>query len=230
MENTNNVVLIVDDNEDVVQTLCKVVKASGIDFETANSGFEALDKTSKKTYNLILMDVNMPEMDGFETIQKIREKNIDTPIIIVSGRKEDFDTLYGLDIGADDYITKPFNPVTLGAKIKALIRRSQGVNKSAEQTIKAGPFSYDTSTLRFFKNDEEIFLTSKENAILKLFIDNVNRVFTKEVIYEMIWDNSIIDEQTVTVYINRLRMKIEDDPSNPKYIQTVRGIGYRFVL
>ena len=172
----------------------------------------------------------MKGMDGFEVIQTIRRNGLKIPIIIVSGRKEDYDTLYGLDIGADDYITKPFNPITLGAKVKALIRRSRNKLPGAESDLTAGPFRYNTSTLRFYKNDIEIPLSSKENAIMKLFIDNVNRIFSRDMLYELVWGDAIIDDNAIMVYINRLRQKIEDDPSKPKYIQTVRGLGYRFVI
>lgn len=221
-------VLVVDDDEAVLSILCKTMNTSGMEPFAVKSGKEAIRTLAGEKFDLILMDINMPGMDGFETIKQIRNCAIDTPIIIVSGRKEDFDTVFGLDIGADDYITKPFNPVTLGAKAKALIRRSRS-GKNADSVITAGPFSYNTSTLRFFKDGQEISLTGKENAMMKLFMDNVNRIFTKNMIYDMIWDNSIPDEQTIMVYINRLRQKVEDDPANPRYIQTVRGLGYTFV-
>ncbi len=228
METNKDIVLIVDDDESVLSSLCKVVESNNILSDTAESGLIALEKLENNVYSLIIMDINMAGIDGFETIKRIREKKIDTPIIIVSGRKEDFDTLYGLDIGADDYITKPFNPVTLGAKIKALIRRDK--KHIEDRVIRKGPFTFDTSTLRFFKNDKEIFLTSKENAMIKLFMDSENQIFTKDALYDMIWDNAVVDEQTIIVYINRLRAKIEDNPSDPKYIKTVRGIGYRFTV
>lgn len=224
-----DIVLIVDDDDTVQTMLYKVVRSNGIQAETASSGEQAIQLTSSKQYDLILLDVNMPGMDGFEVIQQLRTRGIQTPIIIVSGRQEDYDTLYGLDIGADDYITKPFNPVVLGAKVKALIRRSKGA-QSSTSVIQAGPFQYHTTTLRFYKNGEEIILSSKENAIMKLFIDNVDRIFPKDMIYELVWGETIIDENAVMVYINRLRQKIEDDPGKPKYIQTVRGLGYRFVV
>ena len=225
-------VLIVDDDEAVLSILCKTMNTSGLDAHAVMSGEEAVQTLSSEGFDLILMDVNMPGMDGFETIKQIRDRSIKTPIMIISGRKEDFDTLYGLDIGADDYITKPFNPVTLGAKAKALIRRSRsgGSGKDIESIISAGPFSYNTSTLRFYKDGTEILLTSKENAMMKLFIDNGNRIFTKNMIYSMIWGNQTVDAQAIIVYINRLRQKIEDDPANPKYIQTIRGLGYTFVV
>ena len=223
-------VLIVDDDEAVLNMLYKVIRSNGIEADTVTSGEKALEVLAGNSYDLILLDVNMHGMDGFQVVQSIRKKGLKTPIIIVSGRKEDYDTLYGLDIGADDYVTKPFNPVTLGAKVKALIRRSRSSLPGADCELTAGPFRYNTSTLRFYKNDQEIVLSSKENAMMKLFLDNVNRIFSKDMLYELIWGEAIIDENAIMVYVNRLRQKIEDDPSKPRYIQTVRGLGYRFVV
>ena len=222
-------VLIVDDDESVQTMLYKVIRSNGLNAEVASGGQEAVTLATRHSYDLILLDVNMPEMDGFQVVQQLRSRDIRTPIIIVSGRQEDYDTLYGLDIGADDYVTKPFNPIVLGAKVKALIRRSKGTGET-ESVITAGPFRYNTSTLRFYKDGQEIVLSSKENAIMKLFLDNVNRIFSKDMIYELVWGHAIIDENAIMVYINRLRQKIEDDPARPKYIQTVRGLGYRFVV
>ena len=222
-------VLIVDDDESVQTMLYKVIRSNGLNAEIASGGEEALKLASRHHFDLILLDVNMPGMDGFQVVQQLRSRDIRTPIIIVSGRQEDYDTLYGLDIGADDYVTKPFNPIVLGAKVKALIRRSKGSGETETQ-ITAGPFRYNTSTLRFYKDGQEIILSSKENAIMKLFLDNVNRIFSKDMIYELVWGHTIIDENAIMVYINRLRQKIEDDPAHPKYIQTVRGLGYRFVV
>ena len=215
-------VLIVDDDEAVLTMLYKA--------DTVASGEEALERTAQRTYDLILLDVNLMGMDGFQVVQTLRQRGVRTPIIIVSGRKEDYDTLYGLDIGADDYVTKPFNPVTLGAKVKALIRRSRNGLPGADSLITAGPFTYNTSTLRFYKNGVEIPLSAKENAMMKLFIDNVNRIFSKDMLYDLLWGEAIIDENAIMVYVNRLRAKIEEDPAHPAYIQTVRGLGYRFVV
>jgi len=223
-------VLIVDDDEAVRTMLYKVIRSNGMDAFTSCSGAEALEVLSWDSFDMILLDVNMPGMDGFQVVQKLRSRGLTTPIIIISGRQEDYDTLYGLDIGADDYVTKPFNPVVLGAKVKALIRRSRSSRPGVQAELTAGPFRYNTSTLRFYKNDTEIILSSKENAIMKLFMDNVNRIFPKDMIYELIWGEAIIDENAIMVYINRLRQKVEDDPGKPKYIQTVRGLGYRFVV
>lgn len=223
-------ILIVDDDLSVSTMLNKAVQSSGLTAEIANSGEEALQALNQKRYDLILMDINMPGIDGFQAVEIIRKQGIQTPIIIISGRKEDIDTLYALNIGADDYITKPFNPITLGAKVKALIRRSRNDLPGSSNQISAGPFTYNTSTLRFYKNGHEITLSAKENAMIKLFMDNINRIFSKDMLYELIWGDSIIDENAVMVYVNRLRQKIEDNPSDPKYICTVRGLGYRFLV
>lgn len=218
-------ILIADNDEGVRTTLCRAARCNGFDAQTAESGAQVLEMAKKKRYGLILLET---ELDGFEVTATLREAGIRTPIILVSGRQEEHDILYGLDIGADDYVTKPFSPVVLGAKIKALIRRSKGWMENT--VITAGPFQYNTSTLRFYKHGTEIILSSKENAMMKLFIDNVDRIFSKSMIYDLIWGETIIDENVIMVYINRLRQKIEDDPARPKYIQTVRGLGYRFVV
>ena len=223
-------ILIVDDDAVVLALLSKVIRSNGLNAEAVDSAEKALEMLKDHTFDLILMDVNMRGMDGFSAVETIRGQGIRTPIIIVSGRKEDFDTLYGLDVGADDYITKPFNPVTLGAKVKALIRRSRNTLSEADPIITAGPFTYNTSSLRLYKNGTEISLSAKENAMMKLFIDNVNRIFSKDMLYDMIWGEAVIDENAIMVYISRLRQKIEDNPAVPKYIQNVRGIGYRFVV
>lgn len=223
-------VLIVDDDQAVLSMLYKVIQSNGLLADTASTGEECLKMAGEKNYDLLLLDINLAGLDGFQVVQQLRNRGFKIPIILVSGRKEDYDTLYGLDIGADDYITKPFNPVTLAAKAKALICRSRGNLPGADNLLCAGPFQYNTSTLRFYKNGQEIPLSSKENAIVKLFMDNVNHIFSKDMIYDLVWGSSIIDENAIMVYINRIRAKIEDDPSHPVYIQTVRGLGYRFVI
>lgn len=225
-----DLVLVVDDDQAVRTMLCKIMKSNDFEVIQAESGEEALKAIDNQDFDLVLLDINMHGMDGFEVINEIRGQGKNVPIIVVSGRKADYDTLYGLDIGADEYITKPFNPVTLGAKAKALVRRSRSSVTGDSGSIKVGPFSYDTQTLRFYKDDVEIPLSAKENAMIKLFIDNEDNIFSKDMIYSLIWGETIIDENAIMVYVNRLRQKIEDDPSEPKYIQTVRGLGYRFTV
>ncbi len=150
--------------------------------------------------------------------------------MIVSGRSEDYDSLYGLSLGADDYITKPFRPLVLGAKVKALIRRNKTSAAPNSENIRCGPFTYSPATMRFYKNNEELILSAKESAMLLLFLTHPQQIFTKEMIYEQVWGNTIaIDDNAIMVYVNRLRGKIEDDSKRPQHIVTVRGLGYRFV-
>ena len=222
--------LIVDDDEAVRTMLYKAIRSNGIEAQQVSSGEQALQWVSQNRCDLIIMDINMPGMDGFQVIQTLRNRGLRIPIMIVSGRQEDYDTLYGLDIGADDYVTKPFNPVVLGAKVKALLRRSKASSFGDSAVIVAGPFRYNTITMRFYKDNREISLSSKEHAMMKLFLDNVNRVFSKDMLYTLVWGEAIIDENAIMVYVNRLRQKIEENPSKPRYIQTVRGLGYRFVV
>ncbi len=221
-------ILIVDDDPAIQKMLEKVMNSNNLEADTASDGRRALELIRKNHYQVILLDINMGDIDGFEVIKRIRSEGNVTPIIIISGRNEDYDALYGLSVGADDYITKPFRPVVLGAKVIALIRRSS-LQSAQGSVIVRGCFRYDTKTLRFYKNDQLIDLSSKENSMMLLFMQNPERVFTKDMIYEHVWDNTIIvDNNAIMVYINRLRNKIEDNPQKPVYIQTVRGVGYRF--
>lgn len=219
--------LIVEDDAAVRNTLAKVLTSSGIESTLTASGQEAIEKLSTDSFDVILLDINLDGMDGFEVIHALRNSGNRIPVMVVSGRTEDVDMLYSLEIGADDYITKPFNPVTLAAKVKALIRRCQ--TPSTASSIEAGPFRFDSETLKLFKDGVELPLSAKESAIMKLFLDNPNRIFSRSALYDLIWGNTNVDDSAIVVYINRLRNKIESDPSRPAYIQTVRGLGYRFV-
>lgn len=223
-------ILIISRDAKISSLLYKVFHSHGFVSDIASDEEAALIKINTQLYDVILFDMDIEEIHGFELVQKIRQKGIKIPVILLSRQTTDFDIVYGLDVGADDYLIKPVNPLILTAKIKALLRRSKAKQIGTNPLLTVGPFTYDTNTLRFYKNHTEIFLSSKENAIMKLFMDNINRIFSKDMIYNLIWGEAIIDESTIMVYINRLRQKIEDDPSKPKYIQTVRGLGYRFVV
>lgn len=247
-------VLIVDDDESIRKLLQKIMGINGLAAECAASGAEALQRLKEKRFDIILMDVMLGDMEGFDVIKQLRADGIHTPVMIISGRNEDYDSLYGLSIGADDYVTKPFRPVVLGAKVKALIRRSHdtvgaepdadvpvetasraGENASAGNAfpalIQGGAFAYDPATMRFTKNGEELVLSSKEAALMLLFLKNQNRVIPKDEIHGQVWgENFVMDDNGIMVYINRLRGKIEEDPKNPAHIVTVKGAGYRFVV
>ena len=222
-------ILVCDDERDIVSALRIYLTAEGYEVLEAYNGSEMLRLAATQEVHLILLDVMMPGMDGLSAMAELR-KTSNVPVILLTAKSEDTDKVLGLNLGADDYVTKPFNPVVLGAKVKALIRRSRNYGPGKGEEIIAGPFRYHTGTLRFYKNGQEIPLSSKENAMMKLFIDNVNRIFSKDMLYDLLWGEAIIDENAIMVYVNRLRAKIEEDPAHPAYIQTVRGLGYRFVV
>ena len=226
MGNNKYKVLIVEDDQSILGFVQTILETNGYQVLTAERCRQGLLIFSSYTPDLVVLDLGLPDMDGGEFIRQVRLFST-VPIIVLSARTEENDKVSALDLGANDYITKPFNPVILAAKAKALIRRSRGL--PLEEVITAGPFSYNSGTLRFYKNGDEIVLSSKENAMMKLFMDNVDRIFSRSRLYDLIWGGNIVDENTVMVYISRLRAKIEDDPSHPHYIQTVRGLGYRFV-
>lgn len=223
-------VLIVDDDIAIRKLLSKVITTNGLEPQTASSGLEALELIKSHSYKLILLDINMTDIDGFQVIKRIRQQGLNVPIIVVSGRNEDYDALYGLDLGADDYIMKPFNPVILGAKVKALIRRNTSSNISTRTIQQAGPFKFNNTTMKFYKNDIEIVLSSKELQMMKMFMSHPGQVYTKEMLYEQVWGDCIVDENAIMVYISHLRNKIEQHPKQPKYLLTVWGVGYQFVV
>ena len=209
-------VLIVDDDEAVLTMLYKVIRSNGIEADTVASGEEALERTAQRTYDLILLDVNLMGMDGFSGGDRPSGSGASGPPSSSSAdARRTMILCMAWTSGQTTMLTKPFNPVTLGAKVKALIRRSRNGLPGADSLITAGPFTYNTSTLRFYKNGVEILLSAKENAMMKLFIDNVNRIFSKDMLYDLLWGEAIIDENAIMVYVNRLRAKIEEDPPAP---------------
>lgn len=222
-------VLIVDDDPAIQKLLEKVMRSNGLESRVASSGETALQILSEETFDLVLLDVMMGDgIDGFQVVERLRRRQNPTPVIILSAKNEDFDTLYGLELGADDYVTKPFNPVVLGAKVKAMIRRSQNIMGKQAHQICVGPFQLNLSTMKFYKSGAEIILSSKEIALMSFFMKHMGQVFSKDQLYRQIWGETITDPNTIMVYINHLRSKIEDDPKNPSYIKTVWGLGYKF--
>lgn len=222
-------ILIVDDDPAIRKLLIRVAASNQFDAVAVSGISEAVAHASSGSFDLILLDLMMQGYDdGFDIIKHLRSHGNQTPIIIISGRSEDFDTLYGLEIGADDYITKPFNPVVLGAKMKALVRRDKQAANKAQGRIAAGPFFYNPTTLELTKNGTAISLSSKEQVLMNIFLTHIGQVLSKEQLFELVWNNSVSDESIIMVYVSHLRNKIEDDPKNPKYLKTVWGIGYKF--
>ncbi|WP_376775365.1 response regulator transcription factor [Cohnella nanjingensis] len=197
----------------------------------AADGIEGLALFSSKDYDLVLVDLMLPGLDGMEVIRRIRERS-KVPILIMSARDGDVDKALGLGFGADDYIQKPFSTIELSARMKAAIRRATIYSNSERQrepSVHIGNLELDFETYSVKKSGKEVRLTAKEFDILKLFVTNKNRVFTKSQLYGLIWNDDYMgDENVINVHIRRLREKIEDDPSRPAYIKTLWGIGYKW--
>lgn len=231
MEKNN--VLVVDDDKEIVDAIDIYLKNEGINVIKAYDGLEALEALMENNVQLILMDIMMPNMDGLRTTMKIRqEKNI--PIILISAKSEDTDKILGLNMGADDYITKPFNPLELIARVKSQLRRYtvlgnyDGKNEESNSIIRSGGLSLNQDTKEVIVDGEVIKLTATELGILKLLLKNQGKVFSIDEIYENVWNEpSYNAENTVAVHIRRIREKIEINPKEPKYLKVVWGIGYK---
>lgn len=222
-------ILVVDDEKFVRRTIARVLESEGMTIVEAGDGIDAVRMAMAQEFDLIILDIVMEGMDGFQVIHQLRSRGILTPVFILSGRQADNDKVFALGIGADDYITKPFSPSVLCAKVKACLRRMELSNQGGgNDVITAGPFCYLCDEMRLLKNGEEIALSSKESFLIRYFLTNQNKVLTKEQIYSSIWGNNVVDDNTIMVHIRRLRTKIEDDPNQPAYLKTVRGVGYQF--
>lgn len=226
-------ILIADDEPSVCKVISRVLASKGMLPEAAHSGAEALALMAASGFDAVVLDIKMDDMDGFEVLAKIRETNQDVPVIILSGNNENYSMLLGLESGADDYMTKPFDPSFLAAKIQALLRRESRKRAAAGSEMRVDALEYRPASRRLLRGGEEVSLSAKEHALVKLFMENPGRVFTKEELYSLIWCDGKApapaksDDNTVMVHINRLRGKIEADPKDPKYITTVWGVGYR---
>ncbi|WP_239614708.1 response regulator transcription factor [Cohnella mopanensis] len=222
-------VLIVDDEAEIVEALTIYLSSEDIAVFTASNGVEALAVLEKETIHLIVMDIMMPRMDGIKATFKIRE-HLNIPIVLLSAKSEDTDKIMGLNIGADDYITKPFNPMELVARVKSHLRRftNLGSHKMADDQIVIRGLSLDRSSRTVEVDGEEVRLTPKEYKILELLMVNKGRVFSIDEIYEKVWNEPIYaSENTVAVHIRNIREKIEINPKEPKYLKVVWGIGYK---
>ncbi|MDW0116254.1 response regulator transcription factor [Sporosarcina thermotolerans] len=223
-------ILIIEDEMNIAVLEQDYLEVNGFESDIATTGEEGLRLATTNLYNLILLDLMLPGMDGFEICKKLRETLV-IPILMVTARKEDIDKIRGFDRGADDYILKPFNPNELVARVKAHISRYDRLmnRKHKQNDIQAGGLLIQSDSRRVFVNDEEKTLTAKEFDLLKFLATNPNIVFTKEHLMERIWGyDSIGDVNTVTVHIRKIREKIERDPSNPQFVETIWGVGYRF--
>ncbi|MCP3738207.1 response regulator transcription factor [Rossellomorea sp. BNER] len=226
-------VLIVDDDKEIRDLLRKYLEREMYEVDVAVNGEEALYQFGQNKYNLIILDLMMPKVDGIEVCRQLRDKT-NVPILMLTAKDHEIDKIVGLSIGADDYITKPFSINEVVARVKALLRRFMvlGSDGSSHDStlIKFKDLTLDLKKCTAVIRDEEISLTAKELELLKFFVSHPEQVFTKTQLFRHVWGSTYIeDDNTVMVHIRKLRKKVEIDPSNPQFIQTVWGIGYKFV-
>ena len=226
-------ILIVEDEESIAELERDYLELSGFEVETTADGEDGLARALNEKFDLLILDLMLPGVDGFEICKQVRkEKN--TPILMVSAKKDDIDKIRGLGLGADDYITKPFSPSELVARVKAHLARYErliGSNVQENEIIEIRGLKIDKTARRVYINGEEKNFTTKEFDLLTFLAQNPNRVFRKEELFSKIWDmESIGDIATVTVHIKKIREKIELDTQKPQYIETIWGVGYRFKM
>ena len=223
-------VLVVDDEKLIVKGIRFSLEQDGMDVDCAYDGEEALAMARANEYDMILLDIMLPKMDGFEVCQAIREFS-DMPIVMLTAKGDDMDKILGLEYGADDYITKPFNILEVKARIKAIMRRTYGPREKKETTslIVKGDLRLDCDSRRLFIHDKEVNLTAKEFDLLELLVKNENKVYSREDLLGLVWGKDYPgDVRTVDVHVRRLREKIEANPSEPKYVHTKWGVGYYY--
>ena len=227
-------ILVVDDEKLIVKGIRFSLEQDGMEVDCAYDGEEAIDLAKKKEYDVVLLDIMLPKYDGFQVCQAIREFS-EMPIIMLTAKGGDMDKILGLEYGADDYVTKPFNILELKARIKAIIRRnsrkSRQKGQHEDRTVTVGELKLDREGRRVFISGKEINLTAKEFDLLELLACNPNKVYSRESLLNLVWGNKASesgDVRTVDVHIRRLREKIEANPSEPKYVHTKWGVGYYF--
>lgn len=224
-------ILIVEDEKDIAELEKDYLELSGFEVEIETDGESGLERALEGNFDLYILDLMLPGVDGFEICTKIRQEN-DKPILMVSAKKDDIDKIHGLGMGADDYITKPFSPSELVARVKAHISRYERISNNSTEShdeIEIRGLKIDKTARRVWVNGEEKNLTTKEFDLLTFLAEHPNHVFSKEELFSRIWDIEMIgDIATVTVHIKKIREKIEPDKSRPQYIETIWGVGYRF--
>lgn len=223
-------VLVVDDEKLIVKGVRFSLEQDDMEVDCAYDGEEALEMAKNTKYDLILLDVMLPKLTGFEVCQHIREFS-DVPIVMLTAKGDDMDKILGLEYGADDYITKPFNILEVKARIKAIMRRTstKAVAEKKSMVVEAGDLRLDCEGRRLYINDKEINLTAKEFDVLELLVLNPNKVYSRENLLKLVWGADYPgDVRTVDVHIRRLREKVEPNPSEPKYVHTKWGVGYYY--
>ena len=224
-------ILIVEDSQEIIDLIKIYLEQEEYFIYAACDGKAAVDIFGKEEIHLVVLDIMLPKLNGYEVIKRIRKRS-NVPVIILSAKNQDADKILGLNLGADDYLAKPFNPLELVARINAQMRRFYdfgGSKEKQDEKVIIGDLMLDQRECKLYKKNKEIDLTYMEYKLLKLFMTEPGRVFTKAQIFELVWENEYYyTDNTVVVYISKLRDKIEDNSKNPQIIKTVRGLGYRF--
>lgn len=230
---TNKKVLIIDDEEDILRLIKTVLKKEGIEnVITATTAKEGFVQFQNKHPDIVLLDIMLPDGEGYDVCKQIRNIS-NVPILFLSAKTEEIDKLLGFAIGGDDYITKPFSPKEVAYRVKAHLRRADYIQSEPlkETKIKAGPFELNEEKAQLTKNGQVIELKPKELGLMKVFLQNMNKVISKEQLYDAVWGEEFFGmDNTVMVHIRRLREKIEDQPSHPQYLMTVKGLGYKLAI
>ncbi len=223
-------ILVCDDDREIVEAISIYLRQEGYQVIPAYNGREALQVVKEKKLHLIILDIMMPELDGIHALLKLREESA-IPVILLSAKSEDVDKILGLNVGADDYVTKPFNPLELVARVKSQLRRYiklGGMEEKNENLLTNGAITLDREQKIVMVNGENVKLTPTEYKIMQLFMENVGVVFSSSQIYERIWkEDAYATDNIVSVHIRRIREKIEIDPGNPDYVKVMWGVGYR---
>jgi len=223
-------ILVVEDEESIRMALEDDLTFEGYDVSSAEDGEQCLILLKENNYDLIILDIMLPKMNGFDVCKELRKANITTPIIMLTAKSQEIDKVLGLELGADDYVTKPFSPRELLARIKAILRRSSRIEQGID-IFHFGEIELNFKTYQAKKAGEPIYLTALEYSLLQVFIKHKNEVLNRDRILDEVWGTDVyVTNRTVDTHVANLRRKLEDDPSNPKYFLGVRGVGYRFTI
>jgi len=221
-------ILIIEDEESILMALDDNLRLEGYDTESATDGDKGYSMAKEGNFDLIILDIMLPKMDGFEVCKQVRKEGINIPILMLTAKSQEIDKVLGLELGADDYVTKPFSPRELLARIKALLRRTKQFQQG-KQSFKFGDFEVDFGKYEAKKGGKIVYLTALEFSLLHFLIQNKDKVVSRDAILDEVWGRDVyIQPRTVDKHIAELRKKIEDDPSSPKHIIGIRGVGYKF--
>ena len=219
--------LLVEDNETIITGLTYALSQESFEVDVARTAYETRQKLQRQSYDLLILDVSLPDGDGFEICKEVKKKDIELPIIFLTAKDEEKDVVLGLEIGADDYVIKPFRTKQLISRIRTVLRRYH--KKEEKSTIQIKDVTIDLAKAEVYKGKSQVILTALEYKILVMLFQNQNRLITREQLLDKIWDvaGNFVNDNTLTVYIKRIREKIENNPAEPEIIKTIRGIGYK---